>query len=442
MNKARLVIMLTVLVDVLGLGIVIPVLPFYILNLGIRSATILGFHLQLTELITVLFSIFSLLGFLSAPILGALSDKLGRRPILIISLAGTSIGWYIFGSALPLSKFLLAHNLNFGVTLSSLVVTLLFLGRFIDGITAGNFSSAQSYLIDIAKDAKDRASAFGVIGAIFGIGFIFGPLIGGQLAEPTSLLGHFLSTAGLSSLSSHFGLSTPFLVTAVLATLNTLSAIFFLPESHHAQHRTNAVKLNPFSPIIKAIKHPILAPVFLAWFLFGIAFTATFQGPIFSLFTQAKFHWTPNNVSLSLTLVGVLSALNQGFLIRRFWLKRFNATQLEIPTYIISGIIFVLMGFLNVVGFIVMLAASSLVTGLSRVITTNQISEHTQPHERGEILGTTQGLILLAASFSPTIAGKLLDINLSLPFYAASLLSLAGGGIIAWNYRRLEKVST
>src|SRR3972149_6379611 len=151
MQKEKLTVLFTVLVDVLGFGIVIPILPFYVTSFGASAFTV-----------TLLFSSFALFAFVSSPFLGALSDKIGRRPVLIFSIASTAIGWFVFAAA------------------DSIV--LLFIGRIIDGAAAGNFTVAQSALVDISTDEKDRAANLGLIGASFGIGFMLGPLIGGVLS--------------------------------------------------------------------------------------------------------------------------------------------------------------------------------------------------------------------------------------------------------------------
>lgn len=146
------IILLTAFIDVIGISIVIPVLPFYVESFG-ASAFI----------VTVLFSVYSLCSFLSAPYLGALSDKIGRRPVLLVSILSTALGWFVFAGA---------KNLWF-----------LFIGRIIDGLAAGNLPITQSYLTDLAKDDRERTANLGLIGAIFGLAFVIGPAIGGWLGS-------------------------------------------------------------------------------------------------------------------------------------------------------------------------------------------------------------------------------------------------------------------
>ncbi len=193
MFKTKLLILLTVFIDVIGIGIVIPILPFYVEKFS--SSPIL---------ITSLFAVYALFSFFSSPVIGALSDKFGRRPLLIISVFSTAVGWFIFAGA-P-------------------TIFFLFLGRIIDGIMAGNFPIAQSYLSDIAKDDKERTTNLGLIGAVFGIGFIIGPLIGGFLGQ--------------------FGHSIPFWFVGSLALFNGILALFTLPETHHVRS-TAKVSINP-----------------------------------------------------------------------------------------------------------------------------------------------------------------------------------------------------
>jgi DHA1 family tetracycline resistance protein-like MFS transporter len=152
MRREKLIVIFAVLIDVIGFGIVIPILPFYVTEFGVSAL-----------MVTLLFSTFSFFAFLSSPILGALSDRFGRRPILIVSVISTAIGWFIFASAQS--------------------VWMLFLGRIIDGMAAGNFITAQSAMTDISADEKERTANLGFVGAAFGVGFLLGPLIGGVLSN-------------------------------------------------------------------------------------------------------------------------------------------------------------------------------------------------------------------------------------------------------------------
>ncbi|MBW7888433.1 MAG: MFS transporter, partial [Bacteroidetes bacterium] len=198
MQKEKLIIIFTVLVDVLGFGIVIPILPFYLTEFGAGPLTV-----------TFLFSIFSFFSFLCSPFLGALSDRVGRRPILLLSIFSTAVGWFVFASATS--------------------ILFLFIGRIIDGIAAGNFTIAQSYLVDISKNDKERASNLGIIGAAFGIGFMLGPLLGGILSKV-----------------SH---SFPFYVAGGMALLNFIFAYFMLPETNFNRNTTK-LRYNPIKPLI------------------------------------------------------------------------------------------------------------------------------------------------------------------------------------------------
>jgi DHA1 family tetracycline resistance protein-like MFS transporter len=199
----KAIILFTVFLDVLGIGLIIPVLPFYVESFHVSGIVV-----------TSLFAVFALFSFFSAPILGMLSDRIGRRPVLIASLASTAIGWLVF---------------SFSKTIFGL-----FLGRIIDGSAAGNISTAQNYLIDISKDNTERSKNLGLIGAVFGIGFIVGPLVGGVLSEISTKL--------------------PFIIVGIMTTINTIMAYFFLPETNYDRN-TNKISLNPFNPIIKAFKN-------------------------------------------------------------------------------------------------------------------------------------------------------------------------------------------
>jgi len=212
MQREKIIVLFTVLVDVIGFGIVIPILPFYVSSFGASPFVV-----------TMLFSTFALFSFISSPFLGALSDRVGRRPVLLASISTTAIGWFVFAAANS--------------------IPLLFLGRIIDGAMAGNFTVAQSCLVDVARNEKERGANLGLIGAAFGIGFLIGPVVGGLL----------------STVSHAF----PFWIAGALATVNSILAYIFLPETHKHRDSNAALSFNPLTPLARAATNTGLRPLFL-----------------------------------------------------------------------------------------------------------------------------------------------------------------------------------
>lgn len=372
MNKQKIIILSTVFVDVLGFGIVIPILPFYLTEFGASAFTI-----------TLLFSIFSFCAFLSAPLLGALSDRIGRRPVLLLSIFSTSIGWFVFASAIS--------------------IPMLFLGRMIDGLAAGNFTTAQSYLIDISKnDEKERIKNLGIIGATFGIGFILGPMIGG-----------ILSTV------SH---SFPFYFAGGMAMVNGISAFFFLEESNHNRN-TNTFKYNPVTPLIRAYNTIPMRPLYLKWFLFCMAVVVV--QTIFALFAQKAFGYDSFQTGILFTIIGVVIAINQTLLLNRFWVKRFTNHQLEL---IMLGLVIIgllLSASQNLIAFFVSLPFIGTSQAVYRVVVANEAIQNADPKMKGEVMGIIASVMTGAMVISPIAAGILFEMNISYPFIAAATFVIA-----------------
>lgn len=369
MNRQKLIILLTVFIDVVGIGLVLPTLPLYVERFG--ASPIVA---------TIFFAVYSLFQFFSAPILGAWSDKVGRRPVLIISLFGTALGWFVFA---------LANSLP-----------LLFLGRIIDGITGGNISTAQSYLVDISKTPKERTENLGLIGASFGTGFILGPALGAAL--------------------SGFGPSVPFWAAGIITLCNSVAALFFLPESHHAKDHTRKVPLNPFAPIWRGLTNPKINLYLISWLLFSLAFT-NLQS-IFTLFTNRQFQFDGVHSGYLLALIGVIVALNQGFFLKRFWLKHFPEPLLEIAMMIILVFVFIAFSINDFSVFIAALVIFSFASSVLRVVTNSQIAGAAPDNQKGETIGTVQGLTSLAAIIIPPFSGYLFELNISGPWYMASAI--------------------
>lgn len=371
MRKQKIVIFLTVLIDVLGLGLVVPIMPLYVEKFGASPFLIAAF-----------FSIYSLFQFVASPVLGALSDKYGRRPVLIISLFGTAIGWFIFA---------LANNM-----------ILLFIGRILDGITGGNISTAQSYLVDLSKTPKERTENLGLIGMAFGIGFIMGPAIGGVL--------------------SHFGITVPFLVAGLLALFNTIAAYFVLPETNLNKDHSRKVSYNPLKPIVNGMKNARLRVFLIAWLMFSMAITL--QQSIFTLFINRQFGFNETVAGYLMTLVGVIVLINQGFLLRRVWLKRFAEPFLELASMAVMVVSFIGFSVGILWAFIAFLILFAFSHSVLRVVTNSQIVGMAEENKKGEVIGLTQGLMSLASIIMPLIGGFLFEINIHAPWILAAAIML------------------
>lgn len=369
MEKRKIVILLTVLVDVLGIGIVIPVLPFYVESFGV-SAFVL----------TLLFSVFSLFSFISAPMLGALSDKIGRRPVLIISIASTAIGWFVFASA---------HS-----------IWMLFLGRVIDGMAAGNLPVAESYLVDIAKNDQERTKNLGLIGAVFGAGFVVGPAIGAALSAISTVL--------------------PFYAVGFLALFNMLAAIIFLPETNNAKNKHKKISLNPWRPIANAIKMQPLRSRFVAWFLFGVAIAG--MQAIFALYVKDVFGFDAQMTGLIFTGMGLFMILNQTVLLNKFWLKRFSEENLEIWLFLLFAVGFIFLGVPVLLVFFLGVLLNIMARSVLRIVISSRVAGLAGQEKRGEIMGIMASIMALANIGGPVMAGMLYEFRNFLPFVMSAFV--------------------
>src|SRR5256714_249506 len=279
-----LVIFIMVFIDLVGFGIVIPVLPFYVEGTKFNA----GPHM-----VGLLFTSYSVMQLLFTPILGRLSDKYGRRPILLISLLGTSLGFLVLGFATTL--------------------WMLFAGRIIDGISGGNISTAQAYIADITTP-ENRAKGMGLIGAAFGLGFTFGPAIGGVLSK--------------------WGISVPFIFAGCMALANAVLLYFTLPETVTPDHPARAsAATGRWSQLINALKQRRLTFVLVIYFLFVVAFSIMTTS--FALFTMYRFGYNASNNGYLFMYVGILGVIIQGGLIGRL-VKAFG----ELPLVLIGALLF------------------------------------------------------------------------------------------------------
>ncbi len=386
MNKQKIIIALTVLVDVIGLGIVLPSLPFYVAKVG-------GAALE----VTYLFAVFSICSFLSTPMLGALSDKIGRRPILIVSIASTAIGWFVFASA---------NSLLF-----------LFIGRIIDGLAAGNFSTAQSYLVDISKNDKDRTHNLGLVGSMFGIGFILGPMLGGLLG----------------TISPSF----PFWTAGVLATINMIMAILFLPETNKNRNLAR-MSFNPFIPIINAVKNKKLFPYFVTWFLFGTAMSGTQS--IMALYFNDRFGFSALVIGMIITVQGAIMSVNQMVGLKRFWLRHFKEPDLVLFMFLAFTISYLLMGLNFTTLFFVGILIGVFAQSVLRAVFTSQVLGLADAHVKGEAMGVLNSVLSLGMVVGPLFTGPVYTYKINFPFFVSSILMLIAFGIIYQHRKKMQRI--
>lgn len=386
MLKEKAIIIFTVAIDVLGLGIIIPVLPTYVESFGFTAFNV-----------TTLFSIYSFFSFLSAPFLGALSDKIGRRPVFIASIASTSLGWFVFalGKSFP----------------------ILVLGRIIDGLAAGNFSIAQSAISDLSKDSKERASNLGLLGMIFGFGFILGPFFGGLLSVITY--------------------SAPFIFVGILALINTILAILFLPETNKNIDKSKKLKWNPFAPLIMAVKNKNLRKLYLVTFLFNL--TAVAGNSVFALYLAEVYKFDAFTAGLFFTVVGIILALNQGFLVRKFWLIKFTENTL-IPAMLVLFFVGSLIISVPIIGlFVLGMVITALGQSTLGVALTSKIVGVADVKERGQATGIISSVGSLATIIAPILAGALFQIKPNLPYLTGAVLTLIALFIIKQHKQTAHK---
>ncbi|MFA5052473.1 MAG: MFS transporter [Parcubacteria group bacterium] len=361
-------ILFTNLISVIGMSVVIPILPFYVESLGASPI-----------IVTALFSVFSICSFVSAPYLGSLSEKLGRKPVLMASIASTSVGWFVFA---------IARN-----------PILLFVGRIIDGLAAGDFSIAQNILGDIAEDEKERKKFFGFFGATFAAGFILGPVLGGLLAE--------------------YSPSAPFFIVSGLAVLNLIMVHFVIPETNMHADKQKKVELNPINPILKAAKDRELRKVMLSWFFFMMSVSGVQS--VASLYMKERFMLRPMFIGLAMVVGSVIVILNQIFGMK-FWTASRKDELVERGMLLVASI-----GYFLIIGNIFIAVLGALICTITestlRAFFSERIFSRAKPGEQGEIIGTQSSLMSLAFAIMPMFAGLAFINHKSLPFIASSILT-------------------
>jgi len=362
-----IVIFTTVFIDLVGFGIVIPVLPFYAEGTAFNATP---------RTVGLLFASYSIMQLIFAPILGSLSDKYGRRPVLLLSIIGTGIGFLILG---------LANSL-----------LLLFIGRILDGITGGNISTAQAYIADITTK-ENRAKGMGLIGAAFGLGFIIGPAIGGIL--------------------SRWGIHVPFFFAASLCFANAILLYFRLPETVTPDHpaRNSAARGRSFGDVFSSLRQPKLAFVLIIYFLFIVAFSIMTTS--FSLYTMFRFGYDAQHTGYLFAYVGLIAVIIQGGLIGRL-VKRFG----EMPLVIFGAFCFAISLFAvpfvgpaagGLAGLLIGGGVFSMGNSLAGPALTSLASKSVEAEQQGVVLGVTQSTASLARAVGPFLAAVLINSSIA-----------------------------
>lgn len=411
-RSPRLFIFLTVLIDLLGVGIVLPLMPYYVKI--VEQSSIPWLAANRAMIVGALMASFALMQFLFAPVLGALSDRYGRRPILLLSLVGSALSYALFGMAEYLS-FLGVET----------VLAILFLGRILSGITGASISTAQAYIADVTTP-EERAKGMGMIGAAFGLGFMLGPALGGLL--------------------STVNLALPAFVAAGLALANVGFGYFNLPESLPRERRTvTSVRgVNPLERVSALLRRASIRPLLIGVLMLNLAF-ASLQSN-FAVFSDVRFGFGPLDNALIFTLVGLLAVLMQGVLIRRLVLA-FGEARL-----VIAGMALMSLGFVAIAVvpqawmLFPVIGVVAIGSGMATPSLTSLISRRVAAHEQGMTLGGTQALTSLAMIIGPIFAGVTFDsIGAGAPYYLGGILiaaaiTVVGSALLPMIQQRVEQL--
>ena len=359
------VIFLIVLIDLMGFGIIIPLLPFYVPGYEDHPLKV-----------TLLFSVFSVCQFVGAPVLGMLSDRYGRRPVLVLSQVGSTAGYVLLGVATTLRQR--------GDISPEFMLTLVYASRVIDGFTGGNISTAQAYISDVTTP-QNRAKGMGVLGAAFGLGFCLGPFLGGTLG--------------------HYDKAWPAYVAAALCAVAAVFTYLRLPESRRHRESEVVAWLHPsrFAPVFRK---PVLVQLLAISFFTMAAFVM--MESVISIYLNATFGYQERQVGYFFGFIGLVIIVVQGGLIGRLT-KRFGEWPLAV-----TGTLLVAVGMLGFTGTawvpalgLLCLAGATNATGrsLQQPTVSALMSKFSDPREQGIVFGLYHGLGSLARVAGPIVAG-------------------------------------
>lgn len=393
-NKPFLFILFTGFLSILGVGVIIPVIPF-IVSKYVSSHN----NNEIALYVGLLISLYSFCQFFAAPVLGALSDKYGRRPILLICLFGSAIGYILFGIGGSL--------------------TILFIARAIDGITGGDISTVIAYIADVTKP-NERGKYFGMVGATIGLGFMIGPTIGG--------------------LVSSISLSAPVFLAAGLTILNMIYGYFVLPESLDRKHRMidfSPHHLNPFNQLRYILNNKVLKSLILIGSFYFLAFTQLVS--IVTVFYKDTLHWTPENLGFYFLILGAGDMFTQGYLIRKL-LPKFGPVKLVFAGFLITCFAYAINTVISIFPYVFLAYSYMLIyafgSGLFEPSFGSLLSVVAGPQEQGRVQGASQSMQSLCRIIGPLVAAFLYQFHHGLPWVSCIVASIAGA-ILLYKYRNI-----
>jgi DHA1 family tetracycline resistance protein-like MFS transporter len=392
MFKNRLVLVfLFVFVDLLGYSLFLPLLPFYAGTLGAGPS-----------LVGILVASNALAQLIATPIIGRLSDRFGRRPLLVFSICGTLASFLLLGLVEPLGRSVTALSSS-RITPAVATLAMLFLTRILDGLFGGDVSLARAYVTDIT-DERNRARGLGMIGAAFGLGFIVGPAIGGTLANWTYAASAF-AAIGLSRYA------VPAFAAAALAALNLVAVLIWLPESLPPEERSLMAKSPRAAFTARCLWECLIRPRFgtllrirLLYMLGFTLFTANF-----ALWAQYQLRLTDQTTSYVLTYVGIIIVIVQGVAIGKLT-NLFAETRLILTSaMLLTATLFAWAFVPNLALLLVVITPLPLAGGVLNTVTNSAITKSVHPEEVGGALGLSASLDSLARVIAPAIAGVMLQ---------------------------------
>ncbi|MDZ4678760.1 MAG: MFS transporter [Oligoflexia bacterium] len=409
------IVFLTIFIDLVGFGIVLPLSPFYAQHFGATAVTV-----------GLLMASYSLMQFLFAPVWGGLSDRVGRRPIILMSLLGSTVSYFIFAMATNLS--------------------ILFIARLFQGVFGANISATQAYVADVT-DEKSRSKGMGLIGAAFGLGFIFGPAIGAKLSEAGPAVGTFFgivhaeqSLNGPLIISDGiFGMGFPALVASAVCLFAFCLAYFKLPESLPPEKRATAVSIareSRIKLILRSMTQTQAGWLIFVFFLSTVAM-ANLEATL-ALFTEARFSYGVRQTGNLFAFVGVMMAFTQGYLIRKLFPK-FGERKMAVagPLLAAFGFLCVALSYSSTALYITMILVA-IGTGITNPAILGGISLLTDPKQQGAVMGVTQSLSSLARILGPLLGGVLFGhIGPAAPYIAAAAISCFVLFIVIKNVHKL-----